>query len=108
MMRRRGGVVRGVARTAAVAGTASAVSGRVHHRQQEKWAEQNQQDAYDAQAAYQQGVADAQAAPPAPASLDFHRRRISPRRGSGLMRNLPFCVVVVVVVNEDGVHVWRG
>jgi len=72
MMRRRGGVVRGVARTAAVAGTASAVSGRVHRRQQNKWAEQDQQDLYEQQseqqAAYNQGVADAARAPaPAPA-----------------------------------------
>jgi hypothetical protein len=43
MMRRRGGVVRGVARTAVVAGTASAVSGRVHRRQQERWAAQEDQ-----------------------------------------------------------------
>ncbi|GEL93411.1 SHOCT domain-containing protein [Cellulomonas composti] len=34
------GLIRGVARTAVVAGTASAVSGRVHHRQQGRWAEQ--------------------------------------------------------------------
>ncbi len=65
MMRRRGGVVRGVARTAAIAGTASAVSGRVHHRQQQKWAAQNQQAVDAQQAAYDQGVADAQAPPPA-------------------------------------------
>ena len=46
MMRRRGGVVRGVARTAVVAGTASAVSGRVQRRQHERWAaEEAQQDA---------------------------------------------------------------
>ena len=68
MMRRRGGVVRGVARTAAVAGTASAVSGRVHRRQQQKWSDQDQQEMYEQQAAYNQGVAAAQAAPaPAPA-----------------------------------------
>ena len=36
--RRGPGLVRGVARTAVVAGTASAVSGRVAHRQQERWA----------------------------------------------------------------------
>ena len=42
MMRRRGGLVRGVARTAVVAGTASAVSGRVRRRQDNKWAEQEQ------------------------------------------------------------------
>lgn len=68
MMRRRGGVVRGVARTAAVAGTASAVSGRVHRRQQQKWSDQDQQAMYEQQAAYNQGAAAAQAAPaPAPA-----------------------------------------
>ncbi|MEI6621471.1 MAG: SHOCT domain-containing protein [Actinomycetes bacterium] len=37
------GLIRGVARTAAVAGTASAVGGRVQHRQQQKWAKQEQQ-----------------------------------------------------------------
>ena len=53
MMRRRGpGLVRTMARTAVVAGTASAVAGRVHHRQQEKWNEQ----------AYEQEAADQQAA----------------------------------------------
>ena len=40
------GLIRGVARTAVVAGTASAVSGRVHHRQQGRWAEQEAQAAY--------------------------------------------------------------
>ena len=43
MMRRRGGLVRGVARTAVVAGTASAVSGRVQRRQHERWAAEEQQ-----------------------------------------------------------------
>ena len=37
------GLLRGVARTAVVAGTASAVSGRVQHRQQQKWADQDAQ-----------------------------------------------------------------
>jgi Short C-terminal domain len=36
------GLVRGVARTAVVAGTATAVSGRVQRRQQARWAEQEQ------------------------------------------------------------------
>jgi Short C-terminal domain len=36
------GLIRGVARTAVVAGTASAVAGRVHHRQQGRWAAQEQ------------------------------------------------------------------
>ncbi len=37
MMRRRGGLVRGMARTAVVAGTATAVAGGVAHHQQQKW-----------------------------------------------------------------------
>ncbi len=36
------GLLRGVARTAVVAGTASAVSGRVAHRQGERWAKQEE------------------------------------------------------------------
>lgn len=34
------GLLRGIGRTAAIAGTASAVGGRVRHRQDKKWAEQ--------------------------------------------------------------------
>jgi len=37
------GLLRGVARTAVVAGTATAVSGRVSRRQQGKWAAQEEQ-----------------------------------------------------------------
>lgn len=37
------GLLRGVARTAVVAGTASAVGGRVRHRQEMRWAEEEQQ-----------------------------------------------------------------
>ena len=42
------GLLRGVARTAVVAGTAAGVAGRVHHRQDQRWA---QQEAEEAQAA---------------------------------------------------------
>jgi Short C-terminal domain len=56
MRRRRGGLARGVARTAVVAGTASAVAGRVHHHQNEKWdaQEQAQYDAQQPQVVYQE------------------------------------------------------
>jgi hypothetical protein len=40
-----GRLIRGVARTAVVAGTATAVSGRVGRRQQGRWASQEQADA---------------------------------------------------------------
>jgi len=55
------GLLRGVARTAVVAGTASAVAGRVNHHQQEKWAGQDQQ-----QYAQQPQYAQPQYAPPPP------------------------------------------
>ncbi|MFF2029537.1 SHOCT domain-containing protein [Arthrobacter sp. NPDC058192] len=55
------GLLRGMARTAVVAGTASAVSGRVQRRQASKFAEKDaataakQQEAYDQQMNQQQG-----------------------------------------------------
>jgi membrane protease subunit (stomatin/prohibitin family) len=58
------GLLRMAARTAVVAGTATAVSGRVAHRQNEKWAAQ-EQDQYDQQQAQQAQQQQAyQEAPP--------------------------------------------
>ena len=57
------GLLRGVARTAVVAGTATAVSGRVQRRQAEKFA---QRDA-DIYAQREQAYYDQQAPPPEPA-----------------------------------------
>jgi phosphoglycolate phosphatase-like HAD superfamily hydrolase len=54
------GLIRGVARTAVVAGTATAVSNRVSRRQGERWA--TEQDA----AAYQEQQYQQQAPPPPP------------------------------------------
>ena len=61
------GLIRGVARTAVVAGTASAVAGRVNRHQQNKWAAQDQQQ-YEQQAADQQQAPQQAVAPPAPAA----------------------------------------
>lgn len=66
MMRRRGGLVRTVGRTAVVAGTASAVAGGVNRRQTKKYNEKQQVAVDQQQAAYDQGLADADAAPPPP------------------------------------------
>ncbi|MET0567283.1 MAG: SHOCT domain-containing protein [Acidimicrobiia bacterium] len=52
------GLIRGVARTAVVAGTATAVSNRVSRRQANRWSEENE-------AQYEQ-----QAPPPPPAPAD--------------------------------------
>ena len=54
------GLLRGVARTAVVAGTATAVSGRVQRRQAEKYASRDAQIAADRTTAYQQDVAQQQ------------------------------------------------
>jgi Short C-terminal domain len=64
------GLIRGVARTAVVAGTATAVSNRVSRRQANRWADQSEQQYYEQQGrnAEQQQQAYAQPAPaPAPA-----------------------------------------
>ncbi|MFF6980843.1 SHOCT domain-containing protein [Streptomyces sp. NPDC008343] len=58
------GLLRGVARTAVVAGTATAVSNRVSRRQAGRWAQQDT----ERQVAYQQGVAPPAPAAPAPAA----------------------------------------
>jgi outer membrane protein OmpA-like peptidoglycan-associated protein len=56
-------LLRGIARTAAIAGTATAVSNRVSRRQQNRWAQQE-----DQQYAQQQTQQYAAAAPPAAAA----------------------------------------
>jgi len=55
------GLLRGVARTAVIAGTATSVSNRVSKRQGERWAAQEQQQ-------YAQQAPPPQAAAPAPAA----------------------------------------
>ncbi|NUR09679.1 MAG: SHOCT domain-containing protein [Nocardioidaceae bacterium] len=62
------GLLRGVARTAVIAGTASAVNGRVQRRQAAKFADRDahtaamRQQAYDDEAGYQQAPPPQQAA----------------------------------------------
>ncbi|MFJ7152445.1 SHOCT domain-containing protein [Streptomyces sp. NPDC100445] len=65
------GLLRGVARTAVVAGTATAVSNRVSRRQAGRWA---QQDYDQQQAQQQQAPPPPPAAPQAPASDDMSHR----------------------------------
>ena len=67
------GLLRGVARTAVIAGTASAVSGRVQRRQAERFADRDAQIYEQRGQAYAAGAADYQQAaapppPPAPAA----------------------------------------
>ena len=61
------GLLRGIARTAVIAGTASAVNGRVQRRQAERFADRDAHIYAERQAAYQQQAGYAPAPNPAPA-----------------------------------------
>ena len=82
LVRQGPGLVRGVARTAVVAGTASAVSGRVARRQQQRWAAEDE-SAYEQPAA----AAPPAAAPAAPAGGDYvdELEQLAKLRDSGVI-----------------------
>jgi hypothetical protein len=75
------GLLRGVARTAVIAGTATAVSNRVSRRQANRWAAQEQQ-AYDQQAYDQQAYAA-----PAPAPADDMDAKLAQLRELGELKS---------------------
>lgn len=77
------GLLRGMARTAVVAGTATAVSNRVSRRQANRWAQQDQQT-YD-----QQAYAEPQAAAPAVSTLD-QLKELGELRSSGVLTDAEF------------------
>ncbi len=60
------GLLRGVARTAVVAGTATAVSNRVSRRQANRWSQQDEQAYYEQQQQQQQYAQPQYAEPPPP------------------------------------------
>ncbi|MEV0894943.1 SHOCT domain-containing protein [Promicromonospora sp. MEB111] len=87
------GLLRGVARTAVVAGTATAVSNRVSRRQANRWA--GQQEAYAApppQQAYAPPPQEAYAAPPPAASEDViaQLERLGKLRDDGILTDAEF------------------
>jgi len=80
------GLLRGIARTAVVAGTATAVSGRVQRRQQGRWAAQEQEAAAQAQPVY----APAQPAyppPPTASRADATDNRLAQLKELGSLRD---------------------
>ncbi len=89
------GLIRGVARTAVVAGTATAVSGRVSRRQQGRWAAK--EDAAAAEAAPAPAPAPApaqyQEAPPAAPSTDdklAQLKQLGELRDAGVLTDAEF------------------
>jgi hypothetical protein len=81
------GLLRGVARTAAIAGTATAVSNRVSRRQASRWAAQEQQS-YDQPPAYQEPPPP----PPAPAQEDpiARLKELASLRDQGILTDQEF------------------
>ena len=83
------GLLRGVARTAVIAGTATTVSNRVSRRQANKWAAQGQQSYGQqpyGQQSYQQPPAPAYA-PPAPPPADDMDAKIAQLRELGELKS---------------------
>ena len=91
------GLIGGMARTAVVAGTATAVSNRVSRRQAGRWAAQDAQEAYAAQQGYGQPSYQQQYAPPPsqPAAdesddLIEQLERLGQLRSSGVLTDAEF------------------
>ncbi len=81
------GLLRGVARTAVVAGTATAVSGRVQRRQAAKYADRDAEIAAQRDQAYEQQTAPPpQAAPPGPPQAASQADVIEQLKGLGELR----------------------
>ncbi len=83
------GLLRGVARTAVVAGTATAVSNRVSRRQANRWAAQGQ-----AQPGYMAPEYGSSSAPPAPEATDQlgQLEQLGQLRASGVLTEAEFQV----------------
>jgi membrane protease subunit (stomatin/prohibitin family) len=94
------GLLRGVARTAVIAGTATSVSNRVSRRQEGRWAQQEQQQweqeqqRMAAQAPPQQAAAPAQAADPV-AEL----KKLGELHESGVLTDEEFAAAKAKIIN---------
>jgi hypothetical protein len=88
------GLLRGVARTAVIAGTATSVSNRVSRRQGNRWAQQSQQQAPQQQAPQQQAPAPPVAAPVAAPASSVDRlsalRELGELRAQGVLTEAEF------------------
>jgi hypothetical protein len=92
------GLLRGVARTAVVAGTASAVAGRVQRRQARKFADRDAQIDADREQAYEEQMAQrsqypapaAQPAAPAQPSMVEQLKQLAELREQGILTDEEF------------------
>ena len=103
------GLIRGVARTAAFAGTATAVSNRVSRRQAGRWQEQEQQQ-YEHQQYEQQQAQPVYAAPPPPApaaapDMDaklVQLKELGELKAQGILTDAEFEVQKARILNMGG------
>jgi len=86
------GLLRGVARTAVVAGTATAVSGRVQRRQQGRWAAKEQQQAAAQAPPPQEQVQYVDEPPAAPSTDDklAQLKQLGELRDAGVLTDAEF------------------
>ena len=86
------GLLRGVARTAVVAGTATAVSNRVSRRQANRWAAQQEPQYYQQQPQYYQEPQYAPQPAPAPATSDTvtQLQQLAELRDQGILTDAEF------------------
>ena len=84
------GLIRGVARTAVIAGTATTVSNRVSRRQANKWAAQDQQGAQEEQAPPPEPAAPAAPAAPAEDDMLTQLQKLGELRASGVLTEEEF------------------
>jgi Short C-terminal domain len=91
------GLLRGMARTAVISGTATAVSNRVSRRQEGRWA---QQDAYAAQEAYAAQPPPAAPAGPSTASKIDQLKELGELKASGVLTEEEFEVQKAEILNS--------
>jgi len=89
------GLIRGVARTAVIAGTATSVSNRVSRRQAGRWAAQDQQQQAAAAPPPQYAAPQPTYAPPPPAAPDMDAKlaqlaQLGALRDSGVLSDTEF------------------
>ena len=94
------GLLRGVARTAAVAGTATAVSNRVSRRQAERWQQQGggQPMQYRAEAQAPSGQAPPAAAAPQASSID-QLKELAELKNQGILTEEEFAAQKAKILN---------
>ena len=97
------GLLRGVARTAVVAGTATAVSGRVQRRQAEKFAGRDAQIAADREQAYEaQQPAAPPAAPAPPADPIQQLKDLAALKDQGILTEEEFAAQKAKILASTG------